>query len=139
MSGHRKSQHNTLVFNESTPMALTSTRDNSVVEVLDEDLSVIGLMDDTDGDTDGNTMQEIVGPLNMSKYHCYLCQEGFRCLEELSEHERLNHANDKLVPENTNQTLFKEGGTEIKEVLTLLGPGGGGKNLPPQAHFCHYQ
>ena len=105
----------------------TSTRDNSIVGILNEDISVIDLLDDSLDHNSKDTIDETVMPSHMketrneSKFHCVICQDGFPEEEQLSKHEmkheELNHI-VKEMPIVVECALCEYSSVNLKEVDT---------------------
>ena len=113
MSMHKRITHESkrkiVISNIEMNEAITSTRDNTMSEVLNENISVTDLMDDNE-DTKVVTKitltesltDEVIVPQH--KLHCFLCQDGFATEKELTNHEELQHS-DHMKGEENNQKL----------------------------------
>ena len=77
----------------------TSTRDNSVSDLLNEDISAIELLDDSEETDTAGDMEESI---KIKKFHCYMCQAGFVEESELTEHEQKEH-HQQLLADNQKQ------------------------------------
>ena len=113
MSMHKRITHESkrkiVISNIEMNEAITSTRDNTISEVLNENISVTELMDDNEDEKvvhEITLTEDIVVPQH--KLHCFLCQAGFSTEIELTKHEKLQHS-DHFEAEN------KEMGIEINQ------------------------
>ena len=104
--------------------AITSTRENSMSEVLNENISVTDLTNDHEVSRDDpkETLEEMLAPdvpVPNYKLHCFLCQAGFTEEEELTRHEELQHAEHM-------KTEVKEECVEVKLKVEI------------KCHLCEY-
>jgi hypothetical protein len=89
--------------------AMTSTRDNSI-NVLNEDISLFGLPDDSSDFKEKVTLEETILPVSMverpikDRFHCFICQAGFKDLTQLSKHEKIH---DPLIDEQNRNNPDK--------------------------------
>ena len=82
---------------------VTSTRDNSVVAIMDENISIEEINDEDEEPKPPVTLEEEVAeeqlPLS-HKFHCFLCQTGFEEEADLTNHEKLEHKEEMKLSTN---------------------------------------
>ena len=101
MSTHRKITHTNkkkiayLVTDQKE--IITSTRDNSVVEIMNENVSTAGIISDSDDLEEEIKEEELIVS---RKFHCFLCQAGFEEESDLTKHEETEHTEQIKKPSN---------------------------------------
>ena len=112
MSMHKRITHASkrriVISNIEMNEAITSTRDNTMSEVLNENISVTDLIEDNENTTAvpritlTESLTEVLVPQH--KLHCFLCQDGFTTETELTNHEEWKHS-DHMKPEENNKKV----------------------------------
>ena len=110
LSAHRKSAHTDIFSSGLENRALTSTRDNSIVDVLNEDVSAIELLEDSHSGSEIELEEKADEP---NKFQCYECQKGFEQLEELSGHVRKC---ERILEKSVN---ISESGSSKKDAVKI--------------------
>ena len=102
MSTHRRISHpNDKKKSLPSLEVITSTRDNSLIEIMNEDISIVDIdeKEDLKVAIPMLTLEEAVEkevPIIPNKFHCYICQAGFVDEENLTKHEKYEHS-EQLV------------------------------------------
>ena len=101
-SNSRKTVYSSVLYsNIELNGAVTSTRDNSMSELLNEDMLSVDSLDVSDkSQTDpGITLDEATTEelTRDSRFHCFLCQAGFVEEQDLTAQEWMNHAHQMRV------------------------------------------
>ena len=88
-----ESKRKIVISNIEMNEAITSTRDNTMYELMNENISVTELLDDSEP---GKIVPEITLSedviISQHKLHCFLCQAGFSTEIELTDHEESQHS-----------------------------------------------